>query len=284
MMKKELNERILDGYVTIPEAVKETGCNYMKIYGIYQRKRIRIIEGNPPLIHLIDLKVYLTAHPIIEKDLVWDNINPTEKEMFYPATGYDFRYFATSKGRFVNLTTGEELITCPRESDGYIQLTLIKDGQQVYEYLHRLVLASCCPPNDCDKYATTAEILEKTKYIGHHIIIGREGKKDNKPESLAWTNPDILFFKDGQELNEHQKLHQLWNDGKKKEYWQMVKRVKRDNERKLYKIEHPEFKNDSRFHYFLWVDEKGKKAFDKGKSIPNASIYRETAEYQMNDN
>lgn len=139
---KSTNAEAKDEYVSIPEAVKIAQADYHYIYGLYQRKRIRSykLPNGKPYVNIIDLKRYILAHPPINKDIVWDNISPLEGEKFFPITGYDFRYFGTDKGRIINATTGEELINTPRESDGYIQLTIMKDGTEKSEYLHTLML------------------------------------------------------------------------------------------------------------------------------------------------
>ncbi len=267
-------------YVTIPEAEKVTNGKYHYIYGLYQKKRIRSVKSSDgkPLVHLIDLKRYMSAHPPINKDIVWDSITPLEGEAFYPVTGYDYRYFVTDKGRLFNVTMGEELINEPRNPDGYIQVVLIKDGAEKNEYLHRLVAAACCPLKSDKKYGSTAELLEQTRYKVHHIRIGKNGKNRITPEDLLWTDDEIKYYEDGKEYTQHQKLHKLWEEGKKKEYWQMVRKIRKDNERELFKVPHPDFEADERFTYFLWVDAKGKRAYDKGNEIPITSIYRESAE------
>lgn len=58
----------------------------------------------------------------------------------------------------------------------------------------------------------------------------------------------------------------------------MVKNIRKNSERKLYKIAHPDYKPDAKFNYYLWVDAKGKSAYDKGKEIPLTSIFRESVE------
>lgn len=276
----ESNTKPENEYVSIPEAVKITQADYHYIYGLYQRKRIRSdkLPNGKPAVHIIDLKRYLLSHPPITKDVVWDNISPLDGEKFFPITGYDFRYFATDKGRIVNVTTGEELINTPRESDGYIQLTIMKNGTEKSEYLHRLILAACCPLKLDKKYSSTAELLEDTRYKVHHIHIGKSGKLRNTPNDLLLTDDSIKYYEDGQEYTQHQKLHKLWDEGKKKEYWQMVRDIKKSNERELFKIPHPDFESDEHFSYFLWVDTKGKKAFDKGKEIPITSVFKESVE------
>lgn len=267
-------------YVSIPEADKITHAGYHYIYGLYQRKRIRSdkLPNGKPLVHIVDLKKYLSAHPPINKDIVWDNITPLDGEAFYPVTGYDYRYFVTNKERLFNITTGEELINEPRDSDGYIQVILIKDGIEKNEYLHRIVVATCCSLKLEKRYSSTAELLEDTRYVVHHIHIGKNGKLKNTPNDLLLTDNNIKYYEDGKEYTQHQKLHKLWDEGKKKEYWQMVRKIRKDNERELFKVPHPDFEADERFTYFLWVDVKGKKAYDKGNEIPITSIYRESAE------
>lgn len=267
-------------YVSIPEAVIITQADYHHIYGLYQRKRIRSkrLPNGKPAVHIIDLKRYLLSHPPITKDVVWDNISPLDGEKFFPITGYDFRYFATDKGRIVNVTTGEELINNPRESDGYIQLTIMKDGTETYEYLHRLILAACCPLKLDKEYSSTAELLEDSRYEIHHIHIGRSGKLRNTPDDLLLTDNHIIYYEDGLEYTQHKKLHKLWDEGRKKEYWEMVREIKKRNTRELFKIPHPDYESDEKFSYYLWVDSKGKKAYDSGKDIPLKSIFRESAE------
>lgn len=280
MSNNKTNVNPKNEYVSIPEAVIITQADYHHIYGLYQRKRIRRdkLPNGKPAVHIIDLKRYLLSHPPITKDVVWDNISPLEGEKFFPITGYDFRYFATDKGRIINVTTGEELINNPRESDGYIQLTIMKDGTETYEYLHRLILAACCPLKLDKKYGSTAELLEDSRYEVHHIHIGRSGKLKNTPDDLLLTDNHVIYYEDGQEYTQHKKLHKLWDEGRKKEYWEMVREIKKRNTRELFKIPHPDFESDKKFSYYLWVDSKGKKAYDSGKDIPLTSIFRESAE------
>lgn len=267
-------------YVTISEAAEAANCTYHRVYGLYQKKRIRFIldNDNKVYVNLVDVKKYLSAHPPISKDIVWDNITPLDGEAFYPVTGYDYRYFVTNKERLFNVTTGEELKNEPRNPDGYIQLILIKNGVEKNEYLHRIVMAACCSLKTDKKYESTAEFLEDTRYEVHHIRIGKNGKQKNAPNDLLLTDNNIKYYEDGKEYTQHQKLHKLWDEGKKKEYWQMVRKIKKDNERELFKVPHLDFQADEHFTYFLWVDTKGKRAYDKGKEIPITSIYKESAE------
>lgn len=277
---KSTNAEAKDEYVSIPEAVKIAQADYHYIYGLYQRKRIRSykLPNGKPYVNIIDLKRYILAHPPINKDIVWDNISPLEVEKFFPITGYDFRYFGTDKGRIINATTGEELINTPRESDGYIQLTIMKDGTEKSEYLHRLILAACCPLKLDKKYRSTAELLEDTRYKVHHIHIGKSGKLRNTPNDLLLTDNSVMYYENGQNYTQHQKLHKLWDEGKKKEYWQMVRQIRKDNERELFKIPHPDYEPNKNFEFFMFIDKKGKQAYDKGKDIPLNCIFGESAE------
>lgn len=267
-------------YVTIPDAIKITNKDYHYIYRLYQRKSIRSkkSDDDKPLVCIADLKKYISSHPTINKDIVWDNIRPLKGEMFIPLTGYDFRYFVTNKGRLFNITTGDELINNPRKSDGYIQLLLKKDGEEYDEYLHRLIAAAFCHIREMEKYNSIAEFLEKTDFEVHHIYIGRKGKIKNTPECLLWTNPNIKYYEDDKEYTEHQMLHKLWNDNRKKEYWQMVRQIRKDNERELFKIPHPDYEPNKNFEFFMFIDKKGKQAYDKGKDIPLNCIFGESAE------
>lgn len=274
IQKSDTNE-----YVLIPEAARLTGYNYNQIYGLYQRKKIRSKKDKrKPLVNIIDLEKFISAHPKTQMDVVWDNIIPLKGEMFLPLTGYDFRYFITNKGRLFNVTTGKELINNPRETDGYIQLLIKKDGKEDDEYLHRLVAAAFCPIREMEKYNSIAEFLEKTDFEVHHIHIGIKGKLKNTPDCLIWTNPNIKFFENGKELTQHQMLHKLWNDNRKKEYWQMVRQIRKDNARELYKIPHPDYTENKNFRFYMFLDKKGKRAYDKGKDIPLDSIFGESAE------
>lgn len=274
IQKTDINE-----YVLIPEAARLTGYTYHQIYGLCQRKRIRSKKDKrKPLVNIGDLIKFISSHPPIQKDIVWDSIIPLKGEVFFPLTGYDFRYFVTNKGRLFNVTIGTELINTPREKDGYIQLLIKKDGKEVDEYLHRLVAAAFCPIREMEKYSSIAEFLEKSDFEVHHIYIGEKGKLKNTPECLLWTNPNRKYYENGKEFTEHQILHKLWNENRKKEYWKMIKQIRKNNERELYKIPHPDYTDNSNFKFYMFIDKKGKRAYDKGKEIPLDSIFGESAE------
>lgn len=273
-MKKE---NIKENFVSISEAAKITDSTYPRIYALYRKKRIQYQEDDGNVyVNLIDVKKYVASHPEKRKDIVWDNVAPMVKEAFFPLTGFDYKYFSTSEGRLFNMTTGEELINEPRKTDGYIQVIIMKDTIEKNEYHHRLVAAACYYLLFGCK--TSAEFLEKSYYDVHHIYIGEEGKQRNKPEDLLIVDTRIVYYENGKELNQHQKLHQLWDDGKKKEYWQMVKDIRKKYSKELFKIPHPDFEADDNFSYYIWVDARGKKAYDNKKEIPVKSIFRESAE------
>lgn len=58
----------------------------------------------------------------------------------------------------------------------------------------------------------------------------------------------------------------------------MVKDIRKKYSKELFKIPHPDFEADDNFSYYIWVDARGKKAYDNKKEIPVKSIFRESAE------
>ena len=222
-----------------------------------QRIRTKKEKGHL-LYNKLDILQYAASHPrntIL--NTVWDEIDHIEGECFYPLFGYDNKYFISNKLRVINATTGQVLTPTSHKNikgneTGYRQVTLRKGGKGKTETLHRLVGETQCE-----------NVLRKNIY--HHIKI--EFPSNDHANNLlpVWDY-------------QHIELHNLLNAGKKKEYKDMVKAIKKENSQKLYKIPHPDYKPDGNYNYYLFVTEEGNKAYNRGEEIPPNSIIKESAE------
>lgn len=211
------------------------------------------------LVSLLDVIKYNTSHPIQNRDVVWDRIIPQENEDFRLLHGYDDRY-AVSKNRIVNFTSGDVLETNNPREDGYIVVYLQKDGVSVPKYAHCLTSEMFCPNK-------RRKMFPNVKWETHHIEIGFEHRKDINPDKLLPVTSD-----------EHTELHRRWSQGKKKEYWQMIKRIKKLNKEEWFKIPHPDYEPNDNLIYFMYLTMKGYKAYKQGEEIPLDSIRCESAE------
>ena len=242
-------------YVLVSKATEETECPPIKINKLCEIGRIKFktLPNGRRVVDLIGLQKYLTAHPPRIPDVVWDMIKPLPEEHFYIIDGYDDKYCASNKGRIVNFTSGEVLSNKPR-TDGYVKVSLRKNGRSISKYAHCIIAQTQCPN-------------AKNKSIVHHIYIGFKHRSNNDPKKLIWVT-----------LQEHNYLHRLWDEGKKEEYWDLIKIIKRDNKEATYKISHPDYEPNNYFNYFMYVTKKGFNAFNAGKEIPLDSIRGESVE------
>lgn len=215
------------------------------------------------LFNICEVIKYSTSHPIKNRDVVWDRIEPQEDEEFKLLTGYDDRYAVSSKGRIVNFTSGEVLEPKPR-TDGYICVYLQKNGVSKPQYTSNLVAKMFCPNR-------RLQMLPNAKWETHHIEIGFEHRQDTNPDKLL---PVIN--------EEHTELHKLWNNGKRKEYWKMVKKIQKANKEELFKIPHPDYSSDEHTNYFMWLTKKGYTDYQIGKEIPLDCIRCESVECVLN--
>lgn len=254
------------GYVTIAEAAKITGYADNTIRSLQNRNRIGWdkLSNGAIMVCLADVVKYAKAHPPKFFDLVWDGIDLQEGEGYFPLKGYDYMYFVTTLGRVGNLSTGEFFDRKPTEN-GYIRVGLEKDGKTVLEYAHDLVARTQLPNTRFEMYPYVPNGIWEV----HHIHIGFEFKCQNAPEGLLWVLK-----------SEHLLLHRLWDEGKKKEYWDMIEKIRKENHRRVHKIPHLDFESSDKFDYFMWVDDEGFEAYNDGKDVPITSIVSEFAEYK----
>ncbi len=211
------------------------------------------------LISVFDVIKYKTSHPIKNRNIVWDGIIPQKDEDFRLIEGYDDRY-AASKKRIVNFTSGKELEIDHERKDGYIVVYLQKDGVSIPKYAHTITCELFCANK-------RKALLPNVRWETHHDNIGIEHRKDINPD-------DLTPVTDG----EHIELHRLWNAGKTKEYWRMLKRIKKLNGEEWFKILHPDYKSDEQTNYYMFLSKKGYQAYKQGKGIPLDSIKCESAE------
>lgn len=258
------NNENSEKWISIREAERQTRYSKKQIQKLVEHGKIKWQKDKGHiLVDVIDVIKYQTAHPATIDDVVWDRIlsnqDPYCKESFFPITGYDDKYASSSRGRIVNFTSGEVLSDKPRP-DGYITVALQKDGKTKMEYAQRLVAMTQLPN-------ARAQIYPNSIWEVHHIHIGLQFRCNNAPEELLWVLK-----------SEHVALHKLWDTGKKKEYWQMVRQIKKANSMVLFKIPNTDYGKSETYNYWFLVNKKGKKAYDKGQDLPWDCIYAEYAE------
>lgn len=225
-------------YVTIKEACERTTLNQNQIRSLKYRNRIRHKKENGRiLVYIDDVIQYNLAHFQKEKDTVWDEIDYIKGEVFYPLFGYDNKYFVSNMQRVINTTNGKVLIHQPTKDNLYKYVRLFKNGKEKNEYLHRLIARTQCP-----------NALFKNEV--HHITM--KTPSIDKANNLLWVD-----------RIEHVELHELLKENKMEEYREMIKRIKKENSQKLYKIPHPDFPSSDKHHYYLWLDAEGYKAYKK---------------------
>lgn len=251
-----------DKILTTSEIYTLTGVNPKQINKWIENGFIRPKGQNSKgknLISLSDVIKYNTAHPIKNRDVVWDKIIPQDGEDFRLLTGYDDRY-AVSRNRIVNFTSGEVLKDNNPRKDGYIVVFLQKDGVSIPKYAHCLTSEMFCPNR-------RRELFPNAKWETHHIEVGFEQRKSIDPDKLLPVMAE-----------EHNELHRLWNNGRIKEYWNMIKRIKKINKEEWVKIPHPDYPSDAKTNYFMFLSKKGYIAYKQGKEIPLDSIRCESME------
>lgn len=263
----ELSEKIrklnlnLKDWVILQEAVNRSIYSKRQIEKLAEKgnERIGSIKiDNTVLYNMMDILQYAANHqkrPILSP--VWDEIDYIEGECFYPLFGYDNKYFVTNKQRVINATTGQVMTPYPKidiygRITGYRQVALQKNGKSKKETLHRLVGKTQCK-----------NVLDKD--IFHHIKIANPSIDKASNLLPVWRY-------------QHDELHRLLNEGKEKEYKEMVKAIKKENAQKLYKIPHPDYKPDGKYKYYLFVTAEGNQAYKRGKEIPLNCIVKESAE------
>lgn len=265
-MTKEEELKIIDemkkeGYVLLSAAAEKTRYNKRQIRKLCEVGRIRYkkLYVAETWVHLKDVIQYAAAHPPKELNPTWDEIDLIEGEVFYPLFGYDCKYATTNKNRVVNLTNGQVLKGCVRESDGYTIVCLMQNGKRKDEYLHRLIGITQCP-----------NVLGKNVY--HHI-------KNKKPLDNSARN--ILPVWDGKnegKTNQHDELHDLLRKKDTRAYKRMIKEIKKENREKIHRIKHPYYSDDKNFKYYMYISATGYKEYKKTGNIKNNEIIRETAE------
>lgn len=238
---------------TMKEALKRTRYTEKQIHKLVEAERIRTdkAENRYNLVYNIrDIIQYGAAHPVRSLyDPVWDAIEAQKGEHFFILEGYDHRIMVSNLARVINLTTGQN-IKGQLRPDGYTDVTLTYVGSTVTEKLHRLVAKTQCPNN-------------QEKPLVHHI--NPKKPLNNKASNLVWVYED-----------EHNELHKVIKTDKKA-YNELVKKIKKENAQKVYKIPHPDFGADENFNYFLMLTSKGFQAFKNGNDYSN-EILKEIAE------
>lgn len=262
MEKQNLNTT--NEWITSDEAAEITGYSSRQIYKLDEIGRIRTIKnpnGKRKLYNKKDLLQYKAAHPKkTMKNTVWDEIDFIPGEYFYPLFGYDCKYFISNKQRVINCSNGQILTPQPqkdieKKETGYMMVELLKDGNPKGVFLHKLVVMT-----------QVDNVLKKIEI--HHIDCNRS---NNKKENLlpVWHR-------------QHTELHRLLNEGKTKEYNELVKQIKKENKQKVYIIPHPDFEEDENFCYYMYLSKDAYKSFSKSGNIPHGGILKETAELKKN--
>lgn len=241
-------------YITVAEASKRTRYTRKQINKLKEAKRIHYIktETGKLLVNIIDIIKYSVAHPPKMLDTVWDEIDYIEGEAFYMLTGYDCKYFVSSKERIIDATTGQVLTAQLDDKAGYSSVGLLRCGKVVREYLHRLVAKTQCP-----------NVLHKN--IVHHIKISNP--------SIDRANNLIYVWK-----RQHDELHRLLKENNLKEYKKMINQIRKENSQKTYKIPHMDFESDDKYNYYMYVTSEGYKAYKANADIPFNTILEERAE------
>lgn len=241
-----MNNKISNEYVTVAEASQKTGYNQKQINKLKETRRIGFdhTSDGKLLVNLKHIMQYKAAHPI--KDTVWDGIDYQAGEKFYMLMGYDGKYFVSDKGRVINASSGQVLTPQTRKKDCYKQVTLMQNGEEKAEYLHRLIALTQCP-----------NVLKKD--IVHHIKLSDSAI--DKASNLLWVWQ-----------HQHKELHRLLRENKIEEYNKMIKEIKKENKQKVFEIPHPDYKSDEHFNYFLYVNKQGYTAYKMGQDVPSECI------------
>lgn len=94
----------------------------------------------------------------------------TEKDNFIPVQGYEHDYAIDCHGHILSLLT-DQYVTPSVDTNGYLKVTLMKDGVRAIKRVHRLVAQHFIPNND------------PTKTVINHI----DGNKQNPDyTNLEW--------------------------------------------------------------------------------------------------
>ena len=126
----------------------------------------------------------------VDKLLSFVLFNSLDNEEWREIKDYDGIYFVSNKKRILSLTRNEAFIMSQTLHNGYLQLSLYKDGEEHKELVHRLIaIAFIDNPEN--------------KPIVHHI----DGNKVN-------NELDNLMFVSAQE---HYRLHQEMKNKKKRQ-------------------------------------------------------------------
>ena len=212
-------------YVTISEAVRQTGQKYDKITSLCKDGIVDAVRslGNHWLVNIEDLKEYVaTKLP----DNTYFECSPNDQCLAFGSLHSDFnsmwkpllsahndfeifdlgrheylnQFWVSNKGEVFNATKCH-LIDSNKDTDGYIKVNLPKAEGRDTPYLHRIVAYLFCPN-------------AKYKDEVHHINVN---PNDNRASNLIWVTD-----------YEHRKLHKLW-DTDKKAYWRYVNQIRREN-------------------------------------------------------
>lgn len=258
------NGNITNEWITINGAVEITNYTERQIRKLKETGKVHTIKnpnarGN--LYNKKDLIQYEAAHPKKRPDNVWGEINSSKDECFYPLFGYDNVYFISNKAKVINTTNGRVLTPQPHidikgKETGYLTITLMQVGKAKTIFLHKLVAMT-----------QVDNALKKTEI--HHIDCN---PSNNKASNLL---PVYKY--------QHDELHRLLNAEKEKEYKELVKKIKKENSQEIYKIPHPDYKEDDNFYYYMYLSKDAYKAFNKNGDIPSEGIIKESAELKKNN-
>ena len=246
-------------WLLVKEAAKKTRYSGKQIRKLIEHDRIEFEKRDGHIyVNYFDLKRYEENHPETKQSSVWGEIKVLKDENFIPVEGYDNKYMISNKGRLINATNGQALTPATRK-DGYSTFSLRKNENTKTVYVQNLVAE-----HFCKNYRKIT--LPNEKWEIHHINTQRS---NNNSYNLLWVTK-----------KEHTDLHKLWKSGEKREYWEKVDQIIALNETglELFKIPNDEYENSETYNYWLWVDEKGKQAYEEGREIPLTSIKMEYAE------
>ena len=169
------------------------------------------------------------------------------------------KYFVTDKGRIFNVDYTRELYQAA-DTNGYMNTSIVgRDGETKQILVHRLVAGYW---ND----------NFRMKLYVHHINGKRE---DNRKINLLWVTK-----------SEHDELHRLMREGKKKEYRRRIAEITKDN---AYPkewlnsiiIPDPEKPETDDSIYYLRIKEKGFRDYEMTGEIKPVDIL---AEYVFSKN
>lgn len=181
----------------------------------------------------------------------FQNPNAIEKPMKYTMK---IQYAVSNKGRIFNLTNHRELTPYSEGDNGYLQVTLCKNGKPFTEKWHKLVATMWCSNR-------------KLKTEVHHIDGNHQ---NNNAINLVWVTKA-----------EHNKAHRLLKEAKKendfKKYDSFIEKIKKDNKwEKEYRC--LAFEKEKNI-IFVWITKESYVDFKKGlKSLDEISTDEVKAE------